>query len=331
MKSRRFYIKLFVTVSTLIWFFSKVRFKPLLDALVHVNWMIFAAAFFVLSIWVIPSAARWRRMARSSGYLFDPGTSIRFYIIGSFFNAFLPTGNGGDVVRGYLASKEYGYPLGAMWGIIMVERVIGLVVSLGLIIVSGLLFFSKIIQLKTILFSSCILLAGLIAGWVFLSSVKVQSLIKPIMQKVTHRSFLKEASGIIRAIKTCRYDPWMMASSVFYTLSNQAIQILGGFIISLAILDFNAPFYIFLIVIPLSFVSVLLPSIGGYGVREAGFVVFFSWFGIRYELAACFGVLRLLHLWCFTLAGGVLYLFGKKEQERLKTGNPVSMKDIGMG
>jgi uncharacterized protein (TIRG00374 family) len=315
MKSRKFWIKFFITVSTLLWFFSRVRLAPLLDRLSHVNWATVAAAFLVSSVWVLPSAARWKRLARACGYPIGLGASIRLYVIGSFFNAFLPTGTGGDVARGYMVSKEKEYPLGAMWGIVFVERIIGFAVSLVLVFFTGLIFFSNIVELKAVLISSFVLLAGMIAGWIFLSSKKFQNPIRILARKATRRSFREGASDLARVIQVCRQDPRAMISSICWTAINQATQIIGGFMISRAIVDFDVSSVIFWVVIPLSFVSQLLPSIGGYGVREAGFIVFFGWFGIHPEPAACFGVLRLLYLWCFSLAGGILYLFGKQKTD----------------
>jgi uncharacterized protein (TIRG00374 family) len=323
MKSRQFWIKLLITIITLAWFFSRVRLTPLIERLSHVNWWIIIAGFLISSTWVLPSAERWKRLACVCGYPIGLGTATRLYIIGCFFNVFLPTGTGGDVFRGYLGAKEKGYPLGAIWGIIFVERVIGFAVSLGLVFITGLLFFSKVPQLKSVLFSSGALLLGITVGGLFLSSIKFRNLIKPAAKKVTRRSFREGAADLLRVVMICRQHPNTMIFAVYLTLINQVSQIIGGFLISLAILDFNASLLIFFVVIPLSFVSLLLPSIGGYGVREAGFVVFFGWFGIHHELAACFGILRLLYLWCFAMAGGVLYLFGKTGKKERKNSDLV--------
>lgn len=314
MKSRKFWIKFLITIFTLAWFFSRVQFTPLIERLAHVKWNFIAAGFLVSATWVLPSAERWKRLAHTCGYQIGFGKANRLYIISSFFNAFLPTGTGGDVLRGYLVSKENNYPLGSMWGIILLERIIGFVVSLSLVFVTGLIFFSKTPQFKGILLSSFILIIGILTGWLFLSSVRFRNLIKPILKKVTRRSFREGTTHFLSVMTACRQNPRIMLSVIWFTLINQASQIIGGFILSLAILDFKASLLIFLIVIPLSFVSQLLPSIGGYGVREASFVVFFGWFGIDHELAACFGILRLLYLWCFALAGGILYLFGNRDK-----------------
>jgi uncharacterized protein (TIRG00374 family) len=312
----RFIFRILVTAGTLAWFFSAVRLESLLQKLSRVNWWIVALAFIINTLWMVPSVFRWRLIARSGGYRLPLWASVRHFVIGAFFNAFLPTGNGGDFVRGFLASREHGFPLGGILGTILVERIIGMMVTLCLVIIAGFTFFSRIVMPKDILVSATVLFASASAAGVLLASKKFRSIIKPVLQKVPFGPFRNGARDAAHVMGACRENPRTLGSAVLLTLANQFIPIVSSFVASLAIPDFNAPFYAFLLVMPLSFISVLLPSIGGYGVREAGYILFLGWFGVQAEPAAVFGIIRLLFLWLFAFAGAGLYIFERRDKRK---------------
>jgi hypothetical protein len=307
------FIKILLTAAALAWFFSAVPLPSLLDRLTGIRWRAVVSAFFVNSAWVVPCAFRWKGIARLCGYRLRLMDSVRYYIIGSFFNAFLPTGNGGDVVRGFRASREYGYSLGGMWGTILVERVLGLMVSLFLVVATGFILLSKTAMPRDVLVSAAALFAGMTAAGGFMLSREFRRLVRPVVQRIPLRPLREGARDAARVMEACRRNPRAMVSAVLWTLANQCIPVVSGFVLSFAIPDFKAPFAVFLLVVPLGFISMLLPSIGGYGVREAGTVLFFGWFGVGREPSAVFGIVRLLFLWIFSLIGGVLYIASRRD------------------
>jgi uncharacterized protein (TIRG00374 family) len=185
----RFALKILVTVATLSWFFSTVPVRILLNSLADVNWRAVAPAFLVYSVWIVPNALRWKSIATACGFPFPLRTSARLYLIGTFFNAFLPTGNGGDIVRGLLMSNRTRYPLGGILGTIFVERITGLLVSLGLIIITGLTVFSRVFRLRGVLLSAAILSACTIAVCILIFSRRFRNLVKPVMQGMLLRRF----------------------------------------------------------------------------------------------------------------------------------------------
>lgn len=320
----RLLFRVLVTAATLVWFFSTVRLGSLLDRLVGVRWGIVALAFLVNALWVIPSVIRWRGIARLSGYPLPLWASVRQYIIGTFFNAFLPTGNGGDVVRGFLASRASGFPLGGILGTILAERIIGMMVSLCLVLITGFTLFSGTFLPKDVLFSAVVLLVCMSAAGVALISKRFRNLVKTILRKAPFRLLRGGARNAAHVIDSCWKNPAALGSAVLLSLVNQFIPIVSAYMTAWAIPDFNASFYVFLMVIPLSFIAVLLPSIGGYGVREAGYILLFGGFGVQAEPAAVFGIIRLLFIWSFAFCGAGLYILGRRDERKL--GIPSAMK-----
>jgi len=310
----RLALKILVTAAALAWFFSTARPGVLLDRLAGIRWWIIAPAFLVNTLWVVPSAFRWMGIARLGGFRLTFRASARYYVIGSFFNAFLPTGNGGDIVRGFLASRECGFPLGGIMGTVLVERLIGLFVSLSFVLITGFALVSGAVLPINVLVSAAILLACLTAAGAALKSRACRNLLKSILLKMRFRSFHDSARNAARVIDACWKNPAALGSAAALSFVNQLVPIVSGAMTAMAIPGFDAPFHAFLVVIPLSFITVLLPSIGGVGVREAGFILFFGWFGVSAESAAVFGIIRLLFTWAFAFAGAGLYILRRREE-----------------
>jgi len=310
----RFGIRLLVTLATVAWFLSTVHLGEIKDGLALIRWPVLILAMLVHAFWILPAALRWKKIAGICGYRLPLLASLRYCFMGYFFSTFLPTGNGGDVVRGLMASRDWGHPLGGLFGTIMIERIIGLWISLFLVLATGIAFFADIAIPRPVLISAAVLFGATLAAGGLLISRPFRGLVKRVLKAASLWRIHSGAQDASRAFDACRRDPGGMASAGMLTLVSQIIQITSAYILSLAIPDFHASFGIFFAVIPLTFISVLLPSIGGYGVREAGTVLFFGWFGVPGEPAAMFGILRLLFLWYIALAGGILYLLGRRDK-----------------
>ena len=304
----RFLFRLFISMVTVIWFCSAVQWAELKTHLAQVHRPLLVIAILCHVPWVIPSAWRWKIIAGICGFPMSFRKSLRFCLIGIFFNTFLPTGNGGDVVRGLMASRDGGYPLGSMYATILVERMIGIGVTLCLVLIGSIVFLSGTAVPRAVLDSSALLLVCILAAGFLLVSRPFRALVRRTLEAASLSRFHLGARDAARVFDTCRRNPVRMAEAGMLTFVNQFIQIASAYLLCLAIPGCNATPGVLSVVIPLSFVAVLLPSIGGYGVREAGMVIFFGWFGISREPAAAFSILRLPFLWISALTGGIIYL-----------------------
>jgi uncharacterized protein (TIRG00374 family) len=312
----RLALRILITAVTLVLFARGMHLQSLPERLGHVRWEIVVPAFLLNTAWIWPSALRWRGVARLSGVRLPFRDAVRFTVIGSFFNAFLPTGNGGDAVRGFLASRRLGHPLGAMLGTVLAERIIGMAVTLCFVVAGGLFFLTGTRVPANVPASAAFLLLCMAAGTALLASRKFRSLLKSALRIVPLPAFHDGARQAARVLDAFRGQLSALASAAGWSAANQAVPIVSSWMLSMAVPGLDAPFLAFCVVIPLSFVAALLPSIGGYGVREAGYILFLGWFGVQAGPAAVFGVIRLLFLWSFAFAGAVLYISGWHGKER---------------
>jgi uncharacterized membrane protein YbhN (UPF0104 family) len=305
------FVKIFISAGAIFWLLLSVEWDLLFQKISGINWLVLFLSFILYSVWIIPCSMRWRQIAASCGFVFSLKESARGYLIGAFFSAFLPTAKGGDLVRGVFMARDHGFPSGGLLATIIVERFIGLTMALLLVLFTSLIMASRYAVLNHIIVSASVLAFFLLAAVLVFFNCHFQKLLLRFIDMLPFTRIKNGSHDIFKVLDVCSKDPKLILSAMGFSLLNQLVLISAGYIMAKAIPGFNGPWISFGLVIPLNFIAVLLPSIGGYGIREAGFIIFFGWFGISGETAGLFGLLQLLFMWIFSLAGGICFIMRK--------------------
>lgn len=301
-------LKITVTGSAIYWFASTVEWHGVIDGLKQVNLTMLMVAFMVFVLRLVPCSLRWKKVGQTSGYSISFGQSFYGYMVGGFFNTFLPTGRGGDAARAIIIARKCNLSLGGIMGTIFVERFVGLLVTVIIALGAGYVASTKIVALQNALPSIIFLTLILVVLGIIFLSPWFQKLYHKIVGKLPFQKFWKSIADMLDVFHIYRKSPKAITWVVLYSLLNQVIFIFSGYLVAKAIFGFNAPWTSFPIVIPLIFIAELLPSIGGYGIREAGYVFFFGWFGVSPEAAVIFGILQLVFLWTSALVGAIFFV-----------------------
>ncbi|MEL6824271.1 MAG: lysylphosphatidylglycerol synthase transmembrane domain-containing protein [Calditrichota bacterium] len=93
------------------------------------NWLALALLVFSCSVFLI--ARRWHVLLGGVGIQVPYGSLLRYYLIGYFFNNFLPTTIGGDVSRAYNLAQHTDKKADSIASVLM-ERILGLLATLSL-------------------------------------------------------------------------------------------------------------------------------------------------------------------------------------------------------
>jgi uncharacterized membrane protein YbhN (UPF0104 family) len=116
-----------VTVSAglLIWLLNRIGLREVARQLggMHMGWFGLAVALFLLS--VVVRAARWRTLLTPLGIRASLWDLTRLYLLGFFWNSFLPTGFGGDVAKVIALGRMSGQGAESTSSVIA-ERAVGL-------------------------------------------------------------------------------------------------------------------------------------------------------------------------------------------------------------
>jgi len=134
-------LQLLVTGALLYWVFhdAKVR-EAMARAIRDADYRWIAAAIGAYLIVEVAAAVRWQILLKVQGINLSNGRVFALFLIGMFYNQFLPGGTGGDIVKTYLLWKETPDKKSGGLLAVLFDRMIGLI---ALIIITGVLIFLR--------------------------------------------------------------------------------------------------------------------------------------------------------------------------------------------
>lgn len=271
-KYLKLFVKLGITVFALYYVFSKVDIENLMGTFNRSNKLLIVAAllFFVLSKLI--SAYRLNNYLKSIDILLPELFNIRLYLLGMYYNLFLPGGIGGDGYKIYLLNKTHEVRTSRIFWAIMLDRVMGV---LALFCIAVVFFY--FIPLSTPYRSYLWLLIPVAIGISFIVYKKFFPYFVSVFFKTNLQSFLV-----------------------------QVLQTVSAYLILLAlhIQDLTVE-YLFIFLIS-SMVAVLPLTIGGIGSREFTFMIGAQWLGLDIDHSIALSLVFYL-ITAFTSFWGILY------------------------
>jgi uncharacterized membrane protein YbhN (UPF0104 family) len=291
-----------ISIGLMIWVLSGNRLSEFLLVAATADPRLLLLALSLHGIGLLLSAMRWATLLKIQEIHFSFRVTVLLYWIGCFFNSFLPTSVGGDVVRSYLASKHNGKIMDTAISVIA-ERVAG-VAALMLLFSLGVIwaqFFSAGEPLWKF--------AGLSsAGFIGMGclSNRRKTVGKTVSAGMALRKKFRRIGAVLSAYRSHRRK---LCRILILSLLLQVNVIVYYYLIAAA-LDIRLSFFYFCLFIPPILILTMLPvSFGGVGVRETAFLFFFARLGVTpAEIIS-------LSLWSYVLAllanlsGGVAYCF----------------------
>lgn len=113
----------------IVWVCREQRWRNLAEIFHQLNKGIFAAALGIFVICQIIIAFRWWLLLRSQSIFIDFWAAVRLYLLGWFYNNFMPGSVGGDFLRAWYVTKHSDKKFEAVLSV-FVDRVIGLLSTL---------------------------------------------------------------------------------------------------------------------------------------------------------------------------------------------------------
>ena len=128
-------IRLFISAAALFYVFSKINFIEVISTYRYVNviYLVLAAFLFILS--KIIAAYRLNLFFRSINLKMSDRFNIKLYLLGMFYNLFLPGGVGGDGYKIFYLSKKFSVKKRKVFWSVLFDRISGVISLLVLIII----------------------------------------------------------------------------------------------------------------------------------------------------------------------------------------------------
>lgn len=311
---RRFLVPAFKIVVTLLGLFlvlSRISPQAILTAITESNplWLAVGASLMIGSLFV--RAYRWQVILEGVGAHIRYARLAELYFVGSFFNAFLPSGIGGDVVRAAEAARDVDARVAA--GTVVVDRLTGLM-ALFAMALAVLPFRPPEFPSELLYVIIIVSLGGLIAGLLLIDGRFVDRLLSWVGSwfpgSLPDR--LAQAVAPVGQCSTRALSVALLISVVF-----NLMQVGWWYAMGRALgLELSYGYYV--LIVPIMALALLVPSIGGLGVRESLAPFLFAGAGVPPEQAVAlsllvFGLERLA-----SLLGAPIYLISTLRDTRNK-------------
>jgi uncharacterized membrane protein YbhN (UPF0104 family) len=269
------------------------------------GWLLLALGAYastqVVGVW------RWQRLLRAQHVEVDPRRLTESIWVSLFFNNFLPSNIGGDVVRIADTASAAGSKTLATT-VILADRAMGLaalilVASLGAVAASAFGLHVPGQRWLWIAVATCMAAAVPLLIVPELAS----HLLAPV--RALRRPWLTErALRLEEAVVKFRAAPSALAGAFAGAVLVQ-VTIVAFYLLTARGLSVPLPVFLGAVIIPVSLAVQMAPvSINGFGVREAVFVFFFGRFGLPADAAVALSLVATGLIMVLSLVGGALFL-----------------------
>ncbi len=305
-------LKVAVTLVGLVIILFQVEPGAILQGLLNADPVWLLMTFVIFNASLVVRAFRWRILLRGLGAAVRFSRLIALYFAGNFFNTFLPTSFGGDVVRAWEATADVSPAVSA--GTVIVDRLTGLM-ALFLMALVVLPFRPPSFPNNVLVVTVLLAVVGLTGGVLLLEG--------SIFRRIGRRwkALSPDGEGMVgRVLRTVNACGWKSVGMALLVSIAFNLMLAGWWWTAARSLGQDIPYTYLLLVIPILSVVLLIPSIGGLGPSEVIAPVVFAGAGVAAANAYTLSLLVFLVQRLSGLLGGVWYLRSTLRAGRLRGG-----------
>ena len=276
--------QIIVTVFFIYYTLSKIGLNKILEVIKSADLLFILFASIVYFLSQIISSERLWFILKENNLIISSKENIKLYMVGIFYNFFIPGGVGGDAYKGVLMNKKFQWSLKKIYKLLILDRLIGFGVIICLII-----FFSGFILDLKFISEFNFVLAPLYALLFFVGRVLVQKI----------------------------FNNEIVYTKAFFI--SHIIQILqfGSIILILFSLGVTNNYFTFLYIFLISSVLSIF-SFGGIGIREYVFFTLASNTAVGPDIATSVGLIFTFSALISSIPG-LFFLIKMKSKKKLST------------
>lgn len=262
-------LRIAITVGGLAFIISQIEPAVALRQILRADPLWVAAALLLVMLSLIVRAFRWRLLLLGLGVRLPLLKLVRLYFVGHFFNAFLPTGIGGDVLR-VVEVKRY-VPADIAAGTVLVDRLSGLLM-LFVLALAALPWRPATLPAYQANVILVVALVGLLGGAILLDGRLLRRLARFLPAPLSPAGS-GAVSRLLQAVQAIGW-PALRAALAVALLFN--VMQIGWWWAAARAIGAHIPFSYLFLVVPLLALSLLVPAIGGFGARETAATLLFD-------------------------------------------------------
>jgi len=283
-----------------------------------IPWLLLALVLYLVMVFV--SCWRWRLLLAAQHVPLPFGMLTNSFLVATFFNNFLPSNIGGDVIRIRDTARAAGSRTIATT-VVFVDRGIGLI---------GLVFVAAIGATMTARLSDrigpvgpgilwAILAVGVLAaGTAVMMPQSIGIVLKPLRR--LHQEWVgKQIERLTVALSKFRDAPQALLNGLIASIAVQGLLVAFYAAIAQA-LHLHISIAYLGIIVPVSFIVQMLPiSVNGFGVREQLFSSYFKLLGEPAVDGFALSFMSALLIMLFSVSGAVAYVTRRREHPAAPT------------
>ncbi len=302
----KIFIRIVVGAGVLGFLLVKADVGQLWDTIQNAKVGLLIAALAAIFGGLLISAFRWKAYLDALELPLPVPTLFRLYFVGTFFNAFLPTGIGGDAYKALRLGRDK-ESLAPAFASVFLDRFAGVVGMAAIGLVS----------------SSYVLASGdlrrrvpLIALALSIAVVGAATVLLVGGERLLGRGRLVKHEGIggrvrraMRSIHEAGRHPEAAARGYVFGVVFQTLVFAYHVTIAKALRIEGVPIMVFACIVVISSLATMIPlSINGLGFREGAYIWALGRYGVDHDKALAFALLILASLLLASLLGGLLYV-----------------------
>ena len=278
------FLKLFISATLIYFIFTKINIKDVLATLKTSNLLYLPIALILFVFSKVIAAFRLNLYFHEIGVKLTQKSNLKLYLLGMFYNLFLPGGIGGDAYKGYLIQKTYRVGAKKTAAVLILDRLSGMLLLFLYACILGII-------LKTNFFNGF--------RWFFVLGIPICIIVFWLLNK----RFFNYVLPVFW--KSTGYSALVQLAQLFAVL----------FILKALSIKLNTVGYLFVFLIS-SIVSVLPLTIGGIGSREITFLYGAKWLNLDTSTSVSISLVFFLITALISLVG-IYYHFKKPKLEAI--------------
>lgn len=260
-------------------------------------------------LFIVVSAWRWQVLLDYKRMAMPFKNSLIIYFISLFFNNFLPTTVGGDVMRVLYSTKNRKTDALA---IVLADRILGFVglFIFGLFAVVYLYLFQKRTEFISLMIIG---LFALLFVTFILFSERVYAIFAPVMVKLKLFNIGEKINNLHRTMTDFGSAWGVIILCIIQSIIIQALLAIAPYLVLQSMGNFEVSLLPFFIYLPIINVISMVPiSFNALGVRENAYVFLFQRAGLNGEVSLTVSLVSFFLIFIWSLLGGVFFVFYKK-------------------
>jgi uncharacterized protein (TIRG00374 family) len=298
--------KIGVSVALLAYLFSNANLQALYQRVRGGDTLLFGVAVVGYGCMLAMSTWRWHLLLRTQGYPASLRRLSETYLVAMFFNNFLPSNIGGDIVRVRDSSKLTGSTTAAV-AVVSIDRILGFGALYFLALVSYVLGGPALRHLagaRTIVIVVGVIFCSLV--YVFFRPGTARRVVGA--SRLASMPWFQERFETVQgAVHVYREELGSVFVAFAASVGLQSLMVLYYFVIAHALripLSVSACF----LMVPLCTLIQTIPvSFNGWGIRESVFALYFTQIGLPRESALAFSLVGAGLIVLLSLSGAVVW------------------------